>query len=90
MAHLANLYGVTKPIARMLEETKQSIECFKGSFFEDINGCISFILDTMYETVAQLVLEKDAGEVIQTAPLSFCASVFVLKMLKKKVKLSWK
>ncbi|MEW8548722.1 MAG: hypothetical protein AB2693_34910, partial [Candidatus Thiodiazotropha sp.] len=71
LAHLAKLYGVTKSAATIWEEIKQNIECFKGSFLDDINGCVSFIHDTMYETVAQLVLKKDPGEVILNCTLDF-------------------
>ena len=79
LEHLAELYGVTEPLTVILRQMKKKIDNFTGSFLKAVNGSISFIHDTIYETVARLVLEEYPEEVITHCTVDFLCQCVCLE-----------
>ena len=71
LLHIAKLRGIEKPTATVIRETKQKLNHFKNSYIKCINKSISFLHDTMYESLALFHGEEYPSEIIKHCTIDF-------------------
>ena len=71
LCHITKLYGISIPTETVIKELRVNIESLKGSYLKEINGCISFLHDTMYEAIARFMLKDCPTELIDTCTVDF-------------------
>lgn len=69
--HIAKLRGLDISLTKVVRDTRQKVNWLKGSYLKITGKTISFLHDTIYETVALIHSEEYPSEVIAYCTIDF-------------------